>query len=136
MTLSLLIEQFQARTLPRELWNHQAHLGVALWMLRHFEFDEAINQLRRDIRAYNESIGVENGPFSGYHETITQFFARAVQNFLAQHPQEENNEKLWSELVTEWGNKNLVLGYYSKRYLFSPSARVQWSEPDLRPFNF
>jgi hypothetical protein len=134
--LATRVEQFQARTLPHEQWNHEAHLCIALWTLHHFEWDEAIFRLRQEISSYNESIGVHNGPFSGYHETITHFFARAVQHFLRQHPEEEDLEKLWPALISQWGDKNLVLRYYSKRYLFSPATRAQFAPPDLRPFDF
>ena len=137
--LENLIAHFEARTLPRQKWTHRAHLGLALWTLQHFSPNEALEYLRREIPAYNESIGVINGPFSGYHETMTQFYLRAVAAFLSQQnktPETPDCEEVWEQLAQKWGDRNAIFAYYSRRYLFSPSTRAHFAPPDLRPLDF
>ncbi len=141
MTLETLVAQFHQQSLPREAWTHRAHLGVALWTMQHFPFDQALERLRREIKAYNESVGVVNGPFSGYHETLTHFYLRAVATFSAQLSAEKSGNKtdlddLWMQLAEKWGDKNAIFAYYSRRHLFSPSSRARFAAPDLRPLDF
>lgn len=144
--LEPLIEHFYARTLLREEWNHRAHLGVALRVLRESARESspaacpeaALNHLRREITAYNQSIGLENGPFSGYHETLTRFYLGATTAFLAEYDASgaDDEDELWAQLIAKWGDKNAVFAYYSRRYLLSPSASACFAPPDLRPFPF
>jgi hypothetical protein len=135
MDLETLVAQFHDHTLPRESWSHHAHLGLALWALKRFEFEAALAHLQVEITAYNRSVGVENGPFSGFHVTITHFFLQAVQHSLLQMEVEDLDEQ-WSKLTEIWGEKNVIFRYYSRRHLFSPSTRAHFAPPDLRPLDF
>ena len=97
--------------------------------------EEALERLRVGIGAYNASIGVESGPFSGYHATITRFFALAVEEFLLHNPDGDDDE-LWAQLNEKWGDKTRIFGFYSRRYLFSPASRASFAPPDLRLLPF
>lgn len=137
MKLATLVIRFQTRALPREEWNHAAHLGLALWTLRRRPFEAAMDELRFEIRAYNAAQGIVSGPSSGYHETITAFFARAVRQFLQQHPGNDDDEDaLWAQLLETWGDKNVILAFYSRRALFATPARRELWPPDLQPLPF
>ena len=131
-----LVAQFRARILPREKWNHHAHLGVALWVLQRMPLDDALVWLEREISAYNAATGVENGPFSGYHETLTQFYTRAVAAFLEQNRDAVAGDALWEQLIEKWGDKNAVFAFYSRRGLFSPASRARFAPPDRCPLPF
>ncbi len=78
-----LARAFLDRRLPKAEWTHAAHLQVALWHLRQYTPEQTLTRLREAIRAYNDATGVVNGPDSGYHETITQFYVGAVARFVA-----------------------------------------------------
>ena len=136
-SLETLVARFHGRDLPRREWTHRVHLGVALWTLQRFPFEAALKLLRSEIQSYNESIGLANDPFSGYHETLTQFYARAVAAFL-KHRQHEatGSDELWAQLQQQWGDKNAIFTYYSRRHLFSPRTRAEFTPPDLRPLDF
>lgn len=105
-------------------------------LVRHFQ----ARTLPREVSAYNTASGVENGPFSGYHETLTRFYLRVVAAFLRaadlRADETAGDDGLWAQLGEEWGDKNAVFAYYSRRYLFSPSTRARFAPPDLRPFDF
>lgn len=133
--LETLVAHFEARTLPREAWTHRAHLGLALWTLQRFSPEDSLEFLRREISDYNQEIGVINGPFSGYHETMTQFYLRAVAAFLKQQNNENDLDELWAQLSEKWGDRNAIFAYYSRRHLFSPSTRAHFAPPDLRPLD-
>ena len=128
MSLEILFQRFQNTQIPREQWSHREHLGVALWLCAHYDEAQTLEILRAGIWRLNEANGVENGDFSGYHETLTVFFARVVAEFYRRH-RELEIEEIWALLLQEWGDKNRVFEFYPRRALFSPHARRRFVEP-------
>lgn len=124
-----LVRAFVARTLPKSLWTHEAHLRVGLWHVQHHGADEALRLLRERIAAYNEAVGTANTDDSGYHETLTRFYVQVIAAFVAASKDRDDLER---RLIEERGARDLPLRYYSKERLFSVPARRGWVEPDLR----
>ena len=125
-----LVAAFDNCTLPRSEWNHAAHLTIALWYLKNYKQD-AIKRIREGIQKYNTAIGIQTTQNSGYHETITLFWIRTVQDFILV-AEEKSILQLANNLVSKY-NQNLTLQYYSRELLMSWQARVNWVEPDLKP---
>jgi hypothetical protein len=129
-----LVREFESCTLPRAEWTHHAHLVVALWYLvRHTEA-EATKLTRDGIKRYNKACGVETTKTSGYHETITVFYIRAIRKFLSTANRDCTLAALANSLINICGDKNLPLEYYSRERLMSWEARTAWLEPDLKAF--
>ena len=124
------VGEFQACTLPRPRWTHHAHLAIALWYLDRWPPDEALARVRRDIRAYNESVGVANTDATGYHETMTQLFMRGVLACKRTAPAETLPGLLSSLLASPLARSDWPLQFYSKQRLFSVAARHGWITPD------
>jgi hypothetical protein len=131
--IEVFVRQFETRTLPRASWTHHAHLAVALWYLTRHTHDEALDILRRRIRAYNEATGTPNTDSTGYHETLTRLFLRGVAAHVAQHRDARLPDSLRELLQSPLGNRDWPLRYYSRERLFSVAARRQWLEPDQEP---
>lgn len=53
-----LVRDFEACTLPRSEWTHNAHLVVALWCLSIHPGREASIHIRNGIRRYNAASGI------------------------------------------------------------------------------
>ena len=128
-----LVRRFEDCTLPREEWTHAAHLTVALWHLLQFDWPEAVARVRRGIKRYNAAHGILTTPTGGYHETLTLFWLRTVRAFL----EAERNEaralvRLANDLIAS-ADRGLPLAHYTRELLFSPEARANWVEPDLKP---
>ncbi len=126
-----LIEQFIAMTLPKPQWTHHAHLRVGLWHVLNYGTDEALLLLRNRISAYNESIGTSNTVHSGYHETITRFYIFLIAQFLSTADLTLSLNQLADQLIIQYGDRKLLLKYYSRERLFSVTARLEWMSPDL-----
>lgn len=127
-----ILRGFETRALPRERWTHAAHLTVALWHLLQYEWPAAVERVREGIKRYNEAHGVANTRARGYHETLTIFWLRHVRAFLARDYNEARPlVSLANELIAR-ADRDLPLEYYSRALLFSPEARAEWVEPDLR----
>jgi hypothetical protein len=127
-----LVREFEACTLPRAEWTHHAHLVVALCYLVRHEEAQATKLIRDGIKRYNEACGIKTTKTSGYHETITLFYIRAIGKFLLAANPDCTLAALANSLISACGHKNLPLEYYSRERLMSGQARTRWLEPDLK----
>jgi hypothetical protein len=130
-----LVREFEACALPGERWTHEAHLTVALWYLMRHTDAEATRLIREGIQRYNLSRGVEMTKDSGYHETITLFYIRAIRRFLTRADETQTLAELLANLIEACGSKNFPFEYYSRERLLSWDARTSWLEPDLKPLD-
>jgi hypothetical protein len=130
-----LIAAFENCTLPRDEWDHHAHLTVALWYLTRYSEAEATNLIRDRIQHYNSANGIKTTKDSGYHETMTLFWIRIVSHYLSVADRTRSIVYLANELIDSYGDKNLPLTYYSRDRLMSWEARNSWVEPDLKPMD-
>ena len=130
-----LVRRFEDCTLPREEWTHAAHLTVALWNLLQYDWPEAVERVRRGIQRYNAAHGIPVTPTGGYHETLTLFWLRAVRSFLEAERNEARSLVHLANELAETADKSLPLSHYTREHLFSPEARANWVEPDLKPLS-
>jgi hypothetical protein len=72
------LRRFEDHSLPKEQWNHRAHLKVAYLNLLQFSLPETLERLRKAIQAYNAAQGIQDTLASGYHETMTQVWLQLV----------------------------------------------------------
>lgn len=128
-----LIAAFKNCTLPRDEWNHHAHLTVALWYLTRYSEAEATNCIRDRIQHYNKANGIQTTNDSGYHETITLFWIRIVHCYLSLVEKDLSILDIANQLIDNYGEKSFPLQYYSRDRLMSWQARISWLEPDLKP---
>ncbi len=133
MTVSELlnfITQFSECSLPKAAWTHEAHLIVAIWHNWHFPYEEAFEQVKAKIIAYNEAVGTANTDTSGYHETLTRFWMILSRNFLSKNSFSGVEEACTAFTQSEYADKAIPLAYYSRERLFSAQARHQWVQGD------
>lgn len=131
--LEKLVKEFEAGRLVESQWHHREHIAICFWYLCRYPLIDAIFRMKLGILKYNELYRVPQTPERGYHETITLFFIRYLQNYiesidlgsaaLVDHlrPLLKKHDKF---LPVLWQ-------YYSKPLLNSLEARIQWVEPDL-----
>ncbi len=129
-----IINGFLDHTLPADEWTHLAHLVVGLHMAEQYDLDTSMQLLRDGICQYNVATGTQNTDTGGYHETITLFFAHAMQAFNQQWGAELSfDEKVGKIPTSKLVDPGLMFSFYSKELLFSVEARRGLVEPDLRP---
>jgi hypothetical protein len=126
-----VVDAFLARTLPKAEWTHHAHLRVGTWHVVKYGSDAALPLLRERISRYNESVGTINGDSSGYHETVTAFYVKAIAAAIADRDPQTLVDDLAAIVIERCGARDFPLRYYSKKRLFSVAARRAWVEPDL-----
>ena len=127
-----LVHGFQDRTLPKERWTHHAHLVTAIWYHANYSPYEAICYLRSGIVAYNVATGGKNTPQDGYHETLTLFWCKTVEAFVAMNKNLSMVELCQKFLQGEQATKEYPFRFYTKEVLMSLKARAVWVEGDLK----
>ncbi|HEX8442571.1 MAG TPA: hypothetical protein VF631_02875 [Allosphingosinicella sp.] len=127
-------EGLVACALARPDWTHEAHVAACLYLIVERPDVQPERDLPAIIRRFNESVGGVNDETQGYHETITQFYIRAVRVFLARtDPALPLAAKVNALLLADEGSRDWPLRFYTPERLFSVEARLGWVEPDLAP---
>lgn len=122
----------RARSLPRPEWTHPAHLVFATALIADLGLAGAEDAAPGAIRAYNESVGGVNDDTQGYHHTITLFFLRQIDEYLAPYREERLGARATRLLASRLAAPDYPLGFYSRERLFSVEARRGWVAPDLK----
>ena len=125
------LDQFERGTLPKAIWTHAAHLAVGTWYLVTFPEGAAIDRVRAGIQHYNICVGTVNTEDSGYHETLTLFWLKTIQRFLADSGGMSGTlEKVRCVVAEFGGQRDLFRQYYCFDVLASREARARWVPPD------
>lgn len=125
MTDAEFLAAFEACTIPRADWTHEAHVRMAWLYLSGWPFPDALQHIRTGIQRYNNSLGG-----TGYHDTITVAFARLIASRLDGDGYAEfklANPDLLDRTL------GALKRYYSEARLKSDEAKAAFIEPDLRP---
>ena len=125
-------EGLVARTLAKEEWTHEAHLGATTYLLLERPDIDLDAELPTLIRRFNESVGGVNSDTEGYHETITRAYLRGIRLFLEEADLTRPIHELVNELLlSPMGRRDWPLRFWSKERLMSVEARRHYVEPDL-----
>jgi hypothetical protein len=126
-----LIAEFEAGTLPKSRWTHQAHLTMALWhVTQSADVWSAICVIKDRIIGYNRIVGTCNTGSSGYHETITIFWATQLFDFWKENP-DLPFETLADKLVHDprFKDTGYIKQFYDGETLKSARARATYVPP-------
>lgn len=135
-SLDELLNEFESGVLPKSEWTHEAHLRVGLAIIGQNTFDEALCRLRAGIISLNNFHQTPNTTISGYHETMTQFWARVIALYLA-----EMKVDLAESLATEFlgsrlASKDLPFHFYQKEEVLGISHRARFISPTKMPLDW
>ncbi|HMS43003.1 MAG TPA: hypothetical protein PKE69_22430 [Pyrinomonadaceae bacterium] len=125
----LLVEAFENGTINREDWRHAEHLTVALFYLSNHDYETAYSKMRQGIFHLLKSFGVDLIKEMPYHETLTVFWLKTVDDF-RKSKKGASIIEISNELNAEF-DKDYPLRFYSRERLFSEEARANFIEADL-----
>jgi hypothetical protein len=121
-----------ARTLAKEEWTHEAHIGGTTYLLLKRPDVDLDAELPGFIRRFNESVGGVNSDTEGYHDTITRAYLHGIRFFLSEADLSEPLHEIVNELLlSPMGRRDWPLRFWSKDRLMSVEARRHFVEPDL-----
>ena len=118
-------------TFPAARFHHREHCLATAYYLKAFPRTDWRLELPNLIRRYNESVGGANTEDAGYHETITQFYLDAIEDFLSTRESDSMEAACTALLASPIAGKNFALQFYSRERLFSREARRSYVAPDL-----
>lgn len=125
--LAAFIAAWEAGTLPHAEWTHAAHVAVAAcYTVRHGA--AALDRTRAGIIRYNTAVGTPNTATSGYHETLTCFWADVVARLTAGCGDEWEAARLAVARLGE--DRDLHALCYAFDVPRSAEARRTWVAPD------
>jgi hypothetical protein len=121
---------WECGALPKSLWTHAAHVAVGAYYAVLYS-DSAFERTRAGILRYNKTKGTENSSTSGYHETLTRFWANLLAEFVT------GIADPWEaavQAVNKFGEeRDLHHLYYTFDVIRSTDARRMWIPPDMEP---
>jgi len=123
-----VLEQFEAATLPLELWNNYGRLYVVWAAMNKTGYEDCLNKngwLCTHWKRYKESVG--HG--EKWHYTLTTFWVRIIHSV---YDQSTSFRELY-QTNADLQNGALWKRYYSEKTLMSDAARNDWVEPDSAP---
>ena len=124
-----LVESFETGTISEKDWRHAEHLVVALFYLSRHDFETALKKMRDGIFNLLRAFKVDLSKEMPYHETLTVFWMRAVDDF-RQSKNGTSMPEICNELCVRF-DKDYPLRHYSRALLFSEKARSEFVEADL-----
>ncbi len=123
-----VVRDFENGTISRADWRHPEHLTVALYYVFHHDYETALVKMRDGILNLLQAFAVDFSKKMPYHETLTVFWLRTVENY-AKSRRAESLVNIGNELVSRF-DKDYPLKFYSREFLFSDQARANYLEGD------
>ncbi|HUJ31281.1 MAG TPA: hypothetical protein VLY23_08380 [Candidatus Acidoferrum sp.] len=126
-----VVRRFESCEYRCEEFVHARHVAVAAWYCLQFGGEQAGERMRAGLHRFVAYHGK-----SGYHETITDFWLRAIAAHVRELCATREPVYVVNEVVEALGDKNLVFRHYSREKIASPEAKASRTEPDLVPLPF
>ncbi len=127
--INKLVESFEKGRISKDEWRHAEHLIVAHQYLSANDFDTALTKMRGGIFNLLRSFGIDLTKEMPYHETLTVFWMKKVDEFRKTRNGCSAVE-ICKEMVEKF-DKNYPLKFYSRERLFSDEARKKFIDGNL-----
>jgi hypothetical protein len=129
-TLEEFVDAWERGTLPKKSWTHGAHVGVAAYFAYEYPAEVLVRVMRLGIRHYNLASGGANTEDSGYHETLTRFWANQVGNLVRSGKFGSRLEAARTALARFGDCSGHFRKFYNFDVLGNRRARREWVAPD------
>ncbi len=125
-----LVNSFEDASIARGVWKHGEHLVVALYYVSKYDLETAIARMRDGLfNLLVEGFKVDLTKEMPYHETMTVFWMRTVNDFTRENSALSLADK--ANILVATYDKDYPLKFYSRELLFSDRARNVFVSPDL-----
>jgi hypothetical protein len=131
LPLALLVESFEAVTLPLARFHHREHLRVGLYYLSREPEIDATARMREGLARFLTHQGIE-----GYHETVTVFWMRRLGAGLARTDPARPLDERIDAVIGSCLHDTRIADYYTAETLASAEAKRTWVPPDRRALDF
>ena len=129
------VSSWEKHTLPKAEWTHAAHIAVCAFYTAALGSEEALQRMREGIPLYNVASGGQNSEDSGYHETLTCFWAAIIRDFIAASQFPTTFAAVQATVLRYGQQRKLHEAFYSFDVVNDRRARREWLPPDTAPSN-
>jgi hypothetical protein len=126
----ITLDAFEQCIIPLEAFNHRAHLTVAYLLLREHSLDDATDRMRRGVKKFNATHGVETTLTQGYHETLTLAWMRILHTTMQAYGPADTADEFFAQ-HPHLLSKVMLRLFYTRERIMSAEARAGFVEPDL-----
>lgn len=126
--ISEIVRRFENCEFGRDEWRHADHLVVGLYYVLQDE-NTAYDKMRDGIFKLLTSFGVDLSKDMPYHETLTIFWIRHIDDF-AKSKNGLSTAEIANEMIEKF-DKDYPLKFYSRKLLFSDEARKYYVKGDV-----
>jgi hypothetical protein len=131
--IETLVTAFEDASIAKGVWKHTEHLVVALYYVTKFDLEMATRRMREGLfKLLVEGFKVDLTNEMPYHETLTVFWMRTVNDFAIENVSMSLAEK--ANILIAGYDKDYPLRFYTRDRLFSDEARTRFIDPDLSGF--
>jgi hypothetical protein len=131
--LQRFVEAWKSGKLPKPEWTHAAHVAMAAY----FAFDHAAEAtfaiMKAGILHHNTSVGTTNTEDSGYHETLTRFWAGEIDALVRTSRFPSRLAAVRAAVKEFGGDRDRFRQFYSFDVVRDRRARREWVAPDREP---
>jgi hypothetical protein len=127
------VSRWENHTLPKADWTHAAHVAVCAFYTAEFGSEEALQRMRLGIPPYNVASGGQNTEDSGYHETLTCFWAAIIRDFIAAQNFATTFAAVQATVLRFGQERKLHESHYSFDVVADRRARREWIPSDTIP---
>jgi hypothetical protein len=128
MTDEEFLRALESCALPESEFGHCAHVRAGYLYLKKSDFAEALDRIRRSIRAY----ATHHGKSDRYHETITVAYLALIQQSIFERG-DGGGWATFAQSNPELFNPELLGQFYDRDVLESEMARRVFLLPRSRP---
>jgi hypothetical protein len=118
-------------SLPSGAFHHRDHLRLAWLAVRRHGADVAPAVVAHAIKRFAET----HGQARLYHQTMTDFWVRAVAHHVDQKPDIDDFAR-FLEAFPGLLDRELPLRHWTRPALFTAEARARWESPNIQPLPF
>jgi len=129
MTDEEFLRALECCTLPESEFGHYAHVRAGYLYLKKSDFAEALDRIRRSIRAY----AAHHGKADQYHETVTVAYLALIQQCVFERG-DGGGWATFAQSNPELFNPELLGQFYDRDVLESKMARRVFLLPRSKPF--
>jgi hypothetical protein len=127
----LFEQQFKDCTLDAATFNHEAHLRLAWIHIKKYGEEAAIKNICAQLIAFTQSLGAEDK----YNKTLTIAAIKAVNHFINKSIDDTFDQFIASFPRLKNNFRDLIASHYSADVYIMETAKKQYLEPDLLPFD-
>jgi len=131
--LDEFVSRWEAGRLTKPEWTHAAHIGTAAYRAFHLDEEALFRYMKAHIIYHNECVGTANTEDSGYHETLTRFWAGTIGTFVRNGRFRTRFEAVKKAAEAFGEDRDRHHLYYGFDVVRDRRARREWVQSDREP---